>query len=286
MQVVEVFLHLFTPRHTNNQRPRALHLSAISFYIGVLLVFQIGLTFLVRVAPGVLGYATNITIDDLLKNTNEQRIQQGAPVISLNNELSTAAKAKAEDMFANQYWAHTSPTGRDPWYFILNTGYNYLYAGENLARDFADSQGVVNAWMNSPTHKENLLNSRYQEVGFAVVNGKYNGYETTLVVQVLGTKQGSAPTVNAPQKPAAIVPTPPPAPPVIGEVKSVKIDLFSLTKKFSFGLVSLLMIVLAIDAILVYRRRTIRISGHNLAHMMMLVVLLVVLNLVGRGAIL
>ena len=66
-------------------------------------------------------------------------------------------------MIAKNYWAHNAPDGASPWSFFKNVGYRYLYAGENLARDFGDSASVVNAWMNSPTHRDNLLSGRYRK---------------------------------------------------------------------------------------------------------------------------
>lgn len=198
MRLLDNVLHFFTPRHTNNHRAAALSFSAISVYVAFLLVFQIALTLVSKYNPEILGYATNISIPDLLKDTNLKRMEAGDTPLVLNDKLTDAARQKAADMFANQYWAHNSPAGRDPWSFITASGYSYLYAGENLARDFADSNGVVTAWMNSPTHRENLLNPKYKEVGFAVVNGKYGSYETTLVVQMFGTRTAGTPTVDAP----------------------------------------------------------------------------------------
>ncbi len=308
----EFLAHLFLPRNSNNHRARVLHPSAISSYISVLLVFQILLSLLVRFNPQILGYATNITVPDLLNFTNNERQQNGIPPVKMNDELSAAARAKAEDMFANQYWAHTSPTGRDPWSFIIAAGYNYLYAGENLARDFADSRSVVTAWMNSPSHRENVLNARYQEMGLAIVNGKYDNYETTLVVQMFGTRQKSEPTVAAPEKPQpspVVTPliTPQPVatvtaqqqPPQVGPVNppveaagatatgnNLRLDIFSLTKNIFLALTLGLMLVLAADALIVYRRRTVRFTGHSFAHMLILLVLLIALSIFGRGVIL
>lgn len=290
MGIIEKFLHFFTPRHTNNHRAKALHSSSLSIYIVLLLVFQIAITALTRFEPQILGYVSNITVTDLLSDTNNKRVAAGSSPLILNDQLSAAAVAKGADMFANQYWAHTSPGGRDPWSFIIAAGYNYLFAGENLARDFGDSKSVVDAWMNSPTHRDNLLNPRYKEIGFAVVNGKYGNHETTLVVQMFGTRPGAAPTVEAPAKPSAPTPsTPsggqilnlqtPPSPPA-------KFNPFSLTKNISLALIVALMAVFVIDGILVYRRRVVRLSGHNLAHLLMLLAVLAALNLIGRGVIL
>jgi len=291
MKVVELFLHLFTPRHTNNFKARLLHASSISTLLTILLVFQIILTGLARFQPSVLGYATNISVTDLLKYTNEKRAAAGASTLTLNDRLSTAARAKAVDMFAKQYWAHTSPEGQDPWSFITTAGYSYLFAGENLARDFGDSRSVVEAWMNSPSHKENLLNTRYQEIGFAVVDGKFNGYETTLVVQMFAAKSAAAPTVETPLKqeqeqaaPTKVQPSTPSG--VILNTKSnttpPKFNTLDVTKKVSTGLIVVLLGTLLLDSFLVYRRRAVRISGHNLAHLLFLIAVLVAINFIGK----
>ena len=86
-------------------------------------------------------------------------------------------------MFSKDYWAHNAPDGTTPWVFIKNTGYNYIYAGENLARGFNSASDVINAWMNSPEHRQNVLSPNYQNVGFAVATGTLSGEDTVLVVE-------------------------------------------------------------------------------------------------------
>lgn len=311
------FLHFFTPRPSNNHKARALHLPFLGLYVAALIVFQIGLIFFAKVNPGVLGYASNISVNDLLANTNAQREKAGLPPLTLNSQLSQAAQAKGEDMFAHQYWAHVSPSGTDPWFFINQQNYRYLFAGENLARDFADSPAVVSAWMQSPTHKENLLNSRYKDVGFAVVNGKYGDYETTIVVQMFGATSAQAPTVATAPEASAEVTVPTTVPPVIavepatedvapveavppisdgsilGETpilsanpSSVKIDVASLTKTISLIFAAVIVALLLVDAVMVYRRKIVRVSGHNVAHLLIFAAVLVALNLLHQGMIL
>lgn len=281
MRVIEAFLHFFTPRQTNNHKARALHLSSISTYVVILLVVQTLISAIARFNPQVLGYATDITVADLFKYTNEKRATAGLSTLELNDQLSAAARDKAADMFANNYWAHNSPAGRNPWSFIVEANYSYLFAGENLARDFGDSRGVVEAWMSSSSHRENLVNQRYRDIGFAVVNGKLNGKETTLVVQMFGTKPGSAPTVSAPKS----VVLPPPAV-ILGSISQPKFDIVSVTRAISFGLVTILMAIMVVDSILIYKRKIIRFSSHNLAHLFILISVLVLINVIGRGVIL
>ena len=135
----------------------------------------------------ILGFATDIRITELFNETNAQRQAVGLEKLSYSKVLERAAQKKANDMFSQNYWAHVAPNGNTPWDFILGENYKYIYAGENLAKDFQKSSSVVKAWMNSPTHRDNLLNSNYTQVGFAVVNGTLLGKETTLVVQMFGT---------------------------------------------------------------------------------------------------
>lgn len=143
---------------------------------------------------GVLAYATSVSTDDLLTATNKQRDSNQAADLTLNSELSAAAQAKANDMVTRNYWSHNTPDGKEPWVFINATGYKYQKAGENLAYGFATSKDTVTGWMNSPSHRENLLDKDFTEVGFGFANGSdfnNSGHETVVVAmygrpQVLG----------------------------------------------------------------------------------------------------
>lgn len=169
--------------------------------------------------PGILGFASNISTDSIISLTNQARERNGLSSLRYNNALAAAAYSKAQHMFANDYWAHIAPDGTNPWYFFKEANYDYLFAGENLARDFNDSSGVVDAWLASPTHRDNLLGGRYSEIGVAVVNGVLGGEQTTLVVQMFGAPASNlvaidsspaiAPIVTAAPVPVATVsPTP------------------------------------------------------------------------------
>jgi len=134
------------------------------------------------------SYATNINVNDLHSLANQQRASVGLAGLSYNSQLSNAAYGKANHMIANNYWAHIAPDGTAPWYFIQASGYSYTTAGENLAKDFSTSSGVVAGWMASPTHRANVVNTAYTDVGYAVVNGVLSGSETTLVVAMYGAQ--------------------------------------------------------------------------------------------------
>ncbi len=186
------FVYAFLPHPEEKRRAALLSHKAIVIYCVAMLLIAGLFRLLPSVVPGVLGYASNISVKDLLEYTNNKRRDSGLSELRLNAALSNAAKLKAEDMFNNQYWAHISPSGKEPWDFILGQNYDYIYAGENLAKNFNNSKDVVEAWMKSQSHKENLLSPNYDEIGFAVVNGVMDGYETTLVVQMFGRPRNAA----------------------------------------------------------------------------------------------
>lgn len=118
--------------------------------------------------------------------TNEERADNSAQPLQRNATLDAAAKLKAEHMAKNEYFAHFSPDGVSPWYWFDEAGYVYAHAGENLAIHFTDSSEVVEAWMKSPTHRQNIVNSLYTEIGVGTAKGKYEGYDTVYVVQLFG----------------------------------------------------------------------------------------------------
>lgn len=302
------FRHYFTPHQTNNHRAKALHPKVFFYYILFFIVVQLTFKTIHFVRPDILGFATNITIDRLLELTNQERQKNGLSTLALNPELSAAAQKKAENMLANNYWAHNNPEGKTPWDFIINSGYEYLYAGENLAKDFSDSSGVVAAWMDSQTHKENILRGEYQDIGFAIVNGTLNGHETTLVVQMFGKEKSQTVVQKPPEKaeemveeaaeaaPVAAITAPEPTPVLIaqkpintyylGVVNQPLIDEALILKIIALTLMGALLFILALDGFLIIRRKTIRVAGHNMAHFIFLLALFGVVLIGSAGKIL
>ncbi len=179
-------IYLLIPAKEDKKRSVLLRSHSLLGYSVFLMLFILSTSVLTYPLTNILGFATNISQGDLLKHTNERRKDAGLTDLKISSKLNTAAQKKAEDMFTHDYWAHTSPSGKEPWDFIRSAGYQYTFAGENLAVDFANSKSVVNAWYNSPSHKSNLLSQNYTEVGFAIVNGELHGRKTTLVVQMFG----------------------------------------------------------------------------------------------------
>lgn len=132
--------------------------------------------------------ASEITEQKLIELANQERLQHGLNTLSIDPLLYFAAQNKAQDMVNNHYFDHYTPDGRSPWNFINAVGYNYLYAGENLAMDFRTAEGVHKAWLSSSPHRDNILNPRYEDIAIAVVKGQINNHQTTLVVEMFGTK--------------------------------------------------------------------------------------------------
>lgn len=141
----------------------------------------------------------------LVDLTNGDRKDEGLGTLTVNPLLAAAAQAKANDMAEKSYFAHTSPDGTTSWQWFKDVGYVYAYAGENLAVDFSDSDDVARAWMNSPTHRANVLGQNFTEIGIATAVGTYKGHTATFVVQMFGRPARA----TAPVAAAATV-TPPP----------------------------------------------------------------------------
>lgn len=150
----------------------------------LLLVLEVG----IFVYP-TLTYVYNTQVATVLPGmlaalTNEERVRQSLPELRVSKALSEAATLKAQDMAEKGYFAHVSPDGKEPWYWLEQVAYEYDYAGENLAMNFTDSKDVTAAWMNSPTHRANIVKAAYTEVGTGVAHGIYAGKETIFVAQV------------------------------------------------------------------------------------------------------
>jgi uncharacterized protein YkwD len=156
--------------------------------------------------PGrdVLAYATNTSSSGLLGATNTQRSNNGVAGLVINSKLASAAQSKANDMVTRDYWSHDTPDGKEPWTFIVAAGYDYKAAGENLAFGYLSSGDTVTGWMNSPSHKANLLSTSYTEVGFGMANSpNFVGYgQQTVVVAMYGAPQVASATTTQPSSPA------------------------------------------------------------------------------------
>jgi len=143
--------------------------------------------------PGLLSTQLAAVITSrLVSLTNSDRSDNGLGTLTVNPELTAAAQAKANDMAAKGYFAHVSPDGRTSWSWFKDAGYSFTYAGENLAVDFTDSDDVNTAWLNSPTHRANIMNGHFTEIGIATAEGEFEGHKTIFVVQMFGTPAASS----------------------------------------------------------------------------------------------
>lgn len=302
-----------------DNRAPAIHKKALTFYILILAGFYLFLNFFKTAAPGILGFASNIFVEDIVAGTNAYRQQNGLSTLRLDPELSQAAKEKAEDMFADGYWAHVAPDGTQPWFFIAEAGYDYIYAGENLAKDFQKSEAVVVAWMESPSHRQNILNDKFKDIGVAVVNGTLDGYETTLVVQMFGQRPPEALAEGGQSSSTQVAGHPPEADsgpaaatqeaeragqrPAVTAEESVeiseesvsiespvqtrpKVNVFDLTRVMSLALGSMVLGFFTVDTYTARRRGLTRLSGHTVAHLAILLLLLGVTWFLKPGAVL
>lgn len=149
------------------------------------LLFIIAIALILSVCVFDKAFA-QVSESRLVELANQERINNGLNSLEVSPLLYFAAFTKAEDMLANNYFEHYSPSGKSPWYFIRGAGYNYQMAGENLAINFKSSDDVHAAWMVSPSHRDNILKYGYKDIGIAAVKGDFDGHETTVVVEMFG----------------------------------------------------------------------------------------------------
>lgn len=275
---------LFIPHENNNHKARLLHPS----FIGVLVAFYLFNQSLIHsftvIKPGVLGYSSEITIQKVYDQTNQIRQKNGLPILHFDNVLSQSATNKANDMFKYDYWAHNSPQGKTPWDFFKAENYQYSVAGENLAKDFYDTDSMMKAWMNSQSHKENILNNKYQEIGIAVVNGVLNGVKTTLVVQHFATPSSGISISNTPEEQNYL------------QNYQVQGDVSKTNSKFMIspllinkavgGLMFIVIIgVLSVDGYYTFKNKNHRLAGSSSGHIGFLLLILFIVLASRQGVI-
>jgi hypothetical protein len=177
----------FIPHPGNDHQPHFLRDTSIGVVVAIVTVITIASGILLM--PSVvskLNYLATILPTVLVAETNVSRVEVGQNELVTNDMLAYAAQLKANDMAEKGYFAHISPDGTTPWYWIQKAGYSYSDAGENLAVNFVDSEEVHSAWMNSPTHRANILRDGFTEIGIATASGVYNGRPAIFVVQYFG----------------------------------------------------------------------------------------------------
>ncbi len=182
----------FLPTEQNGFTPKLLSRGVITTYTLILLVFNI-----LSANVSVLRVHAAVDTVSILNLHNEARAKQGLENLRLNSRLNKSAQLKAQAMLETDCWDHYCPNGKSPWDFFDEAGYNYIYAGENLAEGFEDNKTVFEAWMNSKTHRDNILRGEFREVGIGIVYGRFQGIQNNAIIVVhFGTRPGAGTIVG------------------------------------------------------------------------------------------
>ena len=189
-EIVESFFikikSLILPSEENNFKSKFLQSDLLLYFVVLVLAIRIVTSLSSINIPKNIFFA-DITKSFLETSLNQTRQSAGLQPLAENQKLDQVAQMKAQNMVQDNYFNHTSPSGVTPWFWFLQAGYKYKYAGENLAIGFYDSEEVYQAWLNSPEHKANIVNPNYTEVGTAVLGG-FGGGNTIVVVQEFGSQ--------------------------------------------------------------------------------------------------
>lgn len=178
--------HFFIPHVHNDYKPHIFRETSVSILLSTTLFLfglSVGSAYIIQGTEVGKSIISKVLID----LTNKNRKENNLLPLSENPKLYDASLLKAKDMLGNQYFAHESPAGLTPWHFLEMVNYEYTYAGENLAINHTDNDQTETAWMNSPLHRKNILDSNFEEIGISAYTGDYNGKNTIFVVQMFGT---------------------------------------------------------------------------------------------------
>ncbi len=207
-KIKQILKFWFIPNPENEYKPQILKGKSCLVIAVILICLQAALFGFFSYFPKTFYFAV-VTAERLTELTNQSRQANNLPVLQTNDKLNEAAYLKAKDILEKDYFAHTSPLGITPWYWFKQANYNYRRAGENLAIDFVDSEPLHSAWINSPSHRANILNSNYKDMGIVVLTGDFNGRQTTVAVQLFGVsfegssqkQSASTPPISAAEQP-------------------------------------------------------------------------------------
>jgi hypothetical protein len=207
----------FIPHEGNDYKPHSLQKAAMTGMVILVL-----LSFTLANVQSLLWVASDWMVSTILPAvivdlTNDERSGVALGQLTRSTALDAAAQLKAQHMAEKEYFAHFSPDGVSPWFWFAQANYNFVHAGENLAIHFTDTEELVDAWMDSPTHRANIVNGDYTEIGIGTAAGRFEGYKTVYVVQLFGAPAAPTTAQAAEPEPQA---QPEPTPEVVGEVAS------------------------------------------------------------------
>lgn len=186
MDFLKDLVQSFIPRADNDYKPYFFRTRAVvTLAVLILILGAIAFTLQSLIVKNN-SYLAAVVASVLVDLANGDRKQNGLQDLAINPMLTVAAQLKADDMARKGYFSHTSPEGVTPWFWFQEAGYRFTFAGENLAVRFSDSADVNQAWMNSPTHRANILGQQFTEIGIATAEGSYQGQSVIFVVQEFG----------------------------------------------------------------------------------------------------
>lgn len=156
--------------------------------------------------PGALiskieSASANLTESGVFAETNNERVKAGLKTLKNDVNLSRIAELRLQDMFQKQYFEHVSPSGESASTVASDVQYEYIAIGENIALgNFENDKILVDAWMNSPGHRANILSTKYSALGVAVGKGEYKGKSTWMGVQIFSKPISECPVVSEAKK--------------------------------------------------------------------------------------
>lgn len=183
----------FLPTANNNYHAKLLQQKSLILYLLIFLIFNILFSSL-----GLTPAKAQVDFTSLYNYHNLERAKYWLKPLSVNTDLIKSATLKANAMLKADCWSHYCPTGVSPWEYFDQAGYDYIFAGENLAEGFDGNESVMTAWMNSPSHRENIINDNFDEVGIGFAYGDFQGVKnnTIIVVHFGSRKQNPATKIN------------------------------------------------------------------------------------------
>jgi hypothetical protein len=201
-----LFRDYFIPHSGNNHMPLILRTRSLTIITLLAVVLKFSLVaYLYFVFPNS-GKADDVMIPKIFELINKERASAGFKPLLLDQTLANSALMKANDMVEKDYFAHTTPDGKKPWDFVSRDLYPYSIVGENLAMNFTTAESAHKALINSPSHKHNILNEKYQDVGLAIVRGDIGGKTTNVLVQLFSARVALDTSAPIPAKQAIAEP--------------------------------------------------------------------------------
>lgn len=192
------FKKYFIPHEYNGNKPHFLRKRSVVIVLTAILFVEALFLIQTLIVLKKTDFYASVLPNVLLELTNGSRHNTKLAQLTINPILQQAAQLKANDMAAKGYFSHTSPEGVTPWFWFKKVGYQFTHAGENLAINYFDTADVNNAWLASPSHRANILNSSFTEMGIGIAKGDFHGQKSIFIVEFFGRPKTSK-TVSAAQ---------------------------------------------------------------------------------------